>query len=65
MFQLFVSNSFEYLYSANYIPLETKLLNAKMAEGESLIPLQSESDRIASIKAQEALSDKQKMSSYQ
>ena len=37
-FKLFVENYFEYLYHANYIPQAQKLLNAKQAENEGLIP---------------------------
>ena len=59
-FKLFVENDFEYLYHANYIPQAQKLLNAKQAENEGLIPKQTDDERAASILAQESLSDKQK-----
>ena len=64
-FKLFAENSFEYLYFPNYISKEEKLLNMRAAEGEGLNPHQTDDDRAASILAQEALSDKQKMASYQ
>ena len=37
-FKLFTENSFEYLYNANYISIQQKLLNDKQAKGEGLIP---------------------------
>ena len=65
-FKLFTENSFEYLYNANYIPIQQKLLNAKQAETEGLIPRQmTDDERTASLIAAQNLSDKQKMSSYQ
>ena len=64
-FKLFTENSFEYLYNANYIPIQQKLLNAKQAEGEGLIPKMENDERTASLIAQQNLSDKQKLSSYQ
>jgi hypothetical protein len=64
-FKLFTENSFEYLYNANYIPIQQKL-NAKQAETEGLIPRQmTDDERTASLIAAQNLSDKQKMSSYQ
>ena len=63
-FKLFVENDFEYLYHANYIPQTQKLLNAKQAENEGLIPKMTDDERTASILAQQALSQKDKMVSY-
>jgi hypothetical protein len=63
-FKLFSENNFDYLYNGNYISYQDKLLAMKRAEGEGLIPPQSDDDRAASILAQEALSQKDKMASY-
>ena len=64
-FKLFVESDFDYLYNANYISNEQKLLNLKAAEREGLIPKQTDDDtRTASILAQQALSQKDKMVSY-
>ena len=52
-FKLFIENSFEYLYNANYIPIQQKLLNAKQAENEGLIPKMENDERTASIIAQQ------------
>jgi hypothetical protein len=64
-FKLFTESSFTYLFNANYISKEQKEFYMRLAEGEGLIPTQTDDERTASILAQEALSDKQKMASYQ
>ena len=63
-FKLFVESSFTHLFNANYITKEQKEFNMRIAEGESLIPSQTDDERTASILAQEALSDKQRIASY-
>ena len=63
-FKLFVDSDFTYLYNGNYISLEQKMLNMKSAEMEGLLPHQTDTERISNIKAQEALSQKDKMASY-
>ena len=62
-FRLFVDNDFDYLYHANYIPQAQKLINAKQAENEGLIPRMTDDERTASINAQASLSQKDKMQS--
>ena len=63
-FKLFVESDFSYLYHGNYITTEQKMLNMKSAEMEGLLPHQTDTERIANIKSQEALSQKDKMVSY-
>jgi hypothetical protein len=63
-FKLFVESDFEYLYHANYLSTEQKMLNMRLAEGEGLIPKQTDDERQASILAEQALSQKDKMVSY-
>ena len=61
-FQMFVDSDFDYLYNANYISQTQKLLNAKQSQAEGLIPQQMTSEEMqAAIKAQESLSQKDKM----
>ena len=63
-FEMFVNSDFDYLYAANYISQAQKLLNAKQSQAEGLIPQQMTSDDLATaIKAQESLSQKDKMAS--
>jgi hypothetical protein len=64
-FKLFSEKSFDYLFNANYITKEQKEFNMRIAEGEGLIPKQTDDERTAAILAQEALSQKDKMASYQ
>ena len=63
-FKLFVESDFNYLYHGNYISTEQKLLNAKQAEFDGLIPKQTDDERAAAILAEQALSQKDKMASY-
>jgi hypothetical protein len=63
-FQLFIEKDFEYLYNANYLSKEQKEFNMRIAEGEGLIPKQTNDERAASILSQEALNQKDKMASY-
>ena len=63
-FQMFVESDFDYLYNANYISQTQKLLYAKQSEAEGLIPKMTSDDLATAIKAQESLSQKDKMASY-
>ena len=63
-FNMFVDSDFDYLYNENYISQTQKLLYAKQAEGEGLLPKMTSDEMITAIKAQEALSQKDKMASY-
>ena len=63
-FKLFVESNFSYLYAANYMSKEEKEFNMRIAEGDGLIPKQSDDERAAAILAQQALSQKDKMASY-
>ena len=63
-FKLFSESDFEYLYHANYLSTEQKMLAMRLAEGEGLIPRQTDDERQASVLAEQALSQKDKMASY-
>ena len=63
--KLFTENDFEYLRKANYLSISEKEEIRIKAEGELLAPRLTAEERHASIVAQQNLSDKQKMASYQ
>ena len=63
-FKMFTEESFNYLYYANYLTNEEKIINMRKAEMQGIIPTQTEDERAASIAAQTALSQKDKMASY-
>jgi hypothetical protein len=63
-FKLFVESDFSYLINANYLSVEEKMMNMKAAVEDGLIPNQSDDERKASLIAQRALSQKDKMVSY-
>ena len=63
-FEMFVDSDFSYLFNANYMSMEQKVWNSRIAEKEGIVDKMSDDERIASIKAQEALSQKDKMQSY-
>jgi hypothetical protein len=63
-FKLWSESDFTYLYNANYLSKEEKLMGIRAAQEDRLIPSMSDDEINASIRAQESMSQKDKMVSY-
>jgi hypothetical protein len=63
-FKLWSEPDFTYLYNANYLSKDEKLMGIRAAQEDGLLPRQSLDEINASINAQQSLSDQQKMASY-
>ena len=63
-FQMFVDSDFSYLFNAMYITPADKLLAMKQAEIDGIINKSSDDEKMASLNAQNNLSQADKMQSY-